>query len=105
MNAEDARNKTRPDKMTTHERESAKEIVRHKQEALNSRVREQLLVSLGKPADLLSVQVRPLWGANLRANVFVGSNITCAKITHSFFLLTDDDGNILKSTPRMMRVY
>jgi hypothetical protein len=101
MNAEDARPKAPQDKMTTRERECAKEIEKHKRETLNSLVREQLISTLGKPADLLSVQVRPLWGTNFRANVFIGANIACAKIIHSYFLVTDDDGNILESTPTM----
>jgi hypothetical protein len=106
MNAEDARNMARQDKMETRrERECANEIERHKQETLNSLVREQLINTLGKPDDLLSVQVRPLWGTNFRANVFVGANVACAKISHSFFLETDDGGNILKSTPTLKRVY
>jgi hypothetical protein len=95
MNAEDARNKARQDKMeTTRERET-----------LNSLVRERVIFALGRPADLLSVQIRPLWGTNFRANVFVGANVACAKIIHSFFLVTDDNGNILKSTPTIKRLY
>jgi hypothetical protein len=95
MNAEDARHKARQDKMeATRDRET-----------LNSRVREQVICALGKPDDLLSVQVRPLWGTNFRANVFVGANVACAKIIHSFFLVTDDNGNILKSTPTIKRLY
>jgi hypothetical protein len=106
MNAEDARQDAKHDKTETRrERECSKEIERHKQDTLNTLVREQLITTLGKPDDLLSVQIRPLWGTNFRANVFVGANVACAKITHSFFLVTDDDGNIVKSTPTMKRVY
>jgi hypothetical protein len=106
MNAEDARPEAKQDKAETkRERECAKEVEKHKQEALNSLVREQMINTLGKPDDLLSVQVRPLWERNFRANVFVGANVACAKIAHSFFLVTDDDGTILKSTPTMKRVY
>lgn len=95
MNAEDARQKVRQDKM---------EATR-KRETLNSLVRAQMICALGKPDDLLSVQVRPLWGTNFRANIFVGANVACAKIIHSFFLVTDDNGNILKSTPTIKRLY
>jgi hypothetical protein len=90
---------------TTRERERANELERHKRETLNSLVREQLISLLGKPADLLSVQIRPLWATYFRANVFVGASVACAKITHSFFLVTDDDGKILKSTPAIKRLY
>jgi hypothetical protein len=90
---------------TTRELERANELQRHKREALSALVREQVMSTLGKPADLLSVQVMPLWGANFRANVFIGDNIACAKIIHSFFLVTDGDGNILDSTPTIKQLY
>ena len=61
--------------------------------------------ALGKPGDLLDVQVRPLWGPHYRVNVFVGANITCARIIHSFFLVTDGNGNVLESTPKIKRQY
>ncbi len=106
MNAEDARNKTRQDKVESARKlDCAIEIEKHKRETLNSLLREQLIGILGKPEDLLTVQVRPLWGMNFRANVFVGASIACAKISHSYFLVTDDDGNILKSTPAIKRLY
>jgi hypothetical protein len=106
MNAEDARYKAKQEKVeSTRKLECANEIEKHKRETLNSLVREQLIGTLGKPDDLLTVQVRPLWATNFRANVFVGASIACAKISHSYFLVTDDDGNILKSTPTIKRLY
>jgi ribosomal protein L19 len=89
----------------TPELEHAKEMERHKREALNSLVREQVIHTLGEPGDLLSVQVRPLWGTNYRVNVFAGVSIACARMTHSFFLVTDGDGNILEATPKIERQY
>jgi hypothetical protein len=88
---------------TTAEAAHAKEIERQERESLNSLVRKQVIQTLGDPGDLLSVQVRPLWGTNYRVNVLVGTNITCATISHSFFLMTDEGGNILESTPKIKR--
>ncbi|MBI3410918.1 MAG: hypothetical protein HY040_21500 [Planctomycetes bacterium] len=90
---------------TTRELERAKEMERHKREALNSLVGEQVIHILGAPGDLLSVQVRPLWGTNYRVNVFVGVAITYARLIHSFFLVTDGEGNILESTPKIVHQY
>ena len=89
----------------TLERERANEVERHERETMNSHVREQVIRALGEPADLLDVQVRPLWGPHYRVNVFVGVNITCARIIHSFFLVTDGNGNVLESTPKIKRQY
>ena len=102
MSTESTRSKVREDKMQmTLELERANEVERHKRETLNSLVREQVIHALGEPGGLLDVQVRPLWGPHYRVNVFVGVNITCARIIHSFFLVTDGNGNVLESTPRL----
>jgi hypothetical protein len=106
MNTENARSKAREDKMQRSvELEHAIAIEKHKRETLNSLVREQVIHTLGKPGELLSVQVRPLWGQHYRVNVLVGVSIACARIIHSFFLLTDCDGNVLESTPKIKRQY
>src|SRR5439155_5711323 len=106
MSTEHTRSRSREDRMqTTLDRDHAKELERHKRETLSSLVREQVIHALGEPSDLLNVQVRPLWGAHYRVNVFVGINDGCAKISHSFFLVTDNDGNILESTPKIKRHY
>jgi hypothetical protein len=89
----------------TSERERANEVERQKRETLNSLVGEQVIHALGEPGNLLRVQVRPLWGPHFRVNVFVGVSITCAKIIHSFFLVTDGNGNVLESTPKIKRQY
>lgn len=74
-----------------------------KQETMKSLLREQLLHALGEPTDLLRVQIRPLWGVRYRANVFTGAGIDVARISYSFFLITDGDGNIVQSTPKLER--
>jgi hypothetical protein len=78
---------------------------RTKQEAQNALVGECVLHGLGKPRDLLQVQVRPVWENTYRVNIFVGAGIASAKIVNSFFVVTDADGKVLESTPRIARRY
>lgn len=72
---------------------------------LHAIIGEQVLHILGQPADLHRVQVRELWEANYRVNVYVGADAGSAKVAHSFFLLTDGEGNIIASTPQITRQY
>jgi hypothetical protein len=104
MSTEKSRSKSRDDSgQPTPERQHALDMEKHGREALTSLVREHVLHVLGEQRVLLAVQVRPLWGMNYRANVFVGVNAASARIIHSFFLVTDGNGNILESTPKMKR--
>jgi len=77
----------------------------HKREMLNALIGEQVLQALGKPRNLLKVQVRPLWDGNYRVNVLVGADAACAKIPHSYFVVTDGDGNVLAATPKIHKQY
>ena len=38
-------------------------------------------------------------------NVFVGTGIASARVAHSYFLLVDDEGNIVASTPEITGQY
>jgi hypothetical protein len=69
--------------------------------AIGARVME----TLGRPGDLQRVQVRPLWEDNYRVNIFVGKDMASVKVAHSFFLVADNDGNIVASTPKIARRY
>ncbi len=69
-----------------------------------ARIEEQVPHALGKPRNLLKVQVRPLWDRNNRVNVFVGVDAACAKIRHSCFVVADGDGNILEATPTIYTI-
>ncbi|HEV3083950.1 MAG TPA: hypothetical protein VGY66_29475 [Gemmataceae bacterium] len=64
-----------------------------------------VLQVLGKPGDLQGVQVRPLWQAHYRVNVLVGADITSVRVAHSFFMVADDEGNVLRSAPEITRQY
>ena len=68
-------------------------------------IRKQIVQALGKPADLLTVQVRPLWDTWYRANVFVGPDVTSARIANSFFLKVDGGANIVESSPKITKLY
>lgn len=61
--------------------------------------------SLGQPGDLHGVQVRKLWANHYRVNILVGENAASAKVAHSYFLMSDSDGNVVESTPAITRLY
>ena len=65
----------------------------------------QVVHTLGTPDDLLKVHVRPLWKDRYRVNVFVGKDATSARVANSYFLVVDDDGNIVTSSPKMAKLY
>ena len=75
------------------------------EKALAARIGNHLLHALGEPGELQRVQVRPLWENHYRANVFVGADAASAKVAHSYFLVTDGDGNVLASSPAITRRY
>jgi len=89
----------------TMQRDLHAALERHKQEALNALISEQVIHTLGEPASLLKVSVRPLWADVYRVNVFVGPDAVSARIANSFFLNVDGDGKIAASTPRITRPY
>jgi hypothetical protein len=65
----------------------------------------QLVQTLGRPAALHRVEVRHLWEKHYRVNVFVGADVSSTRIAHSFFLSTDEDGNIIASAPALTKKY
>jgi hypothetical protein len=74
-------------------------------EAVIDSLRKQVVRSLGKPVDLLSVEVRPVGGERYRVNVVVGKDFASSRIANSFFLTTDAEGNILTSSPKIVPLY
>jgi hypothetical protein len=71
---------------TTEKSDRDDHIDRQTGNKLNHFIAEQVVQSLGSPTDLLKVQVRPLGGDRYRVNVFVGKDVTAARIADSFFL-------------------
>jgi hypothetical protein len=72
---------------------------------LAARIRQQVLQTLGTPTGWHMVQVRPLWDGHYRVNVMIGEGVTNFTIDHSFFLLIDGSGNVIESTPEIVRAY
>ena len=68
-------------------------------------IRASVLKSLGRPANLFRVSVMPLWGNNYRVNVMTGTDASSVCIPDSFFVVADDNGNILQSTPGIRKAY
>ena len=64
-----------------------------------------MLKSLGRPNQLFRVSVINLWDNNYRVNVTTGTDVSSVLIPHSYFVVADDDGNILQSYPGIRKVY
>lgn len=79
------------DKQARQQRKAA--IVRH------------VMDILGQPQDLYRVQVRYLWENHYRVNVLLGADFASLKVGHSYFLVADQEGNVLTSTPQIVRHY
>jgi hypothetical protein len=75
------------------------------QQQANAALGEHVLGALGQPRDLYSVQVRQLWDDHYRVNVLVGTDATTIKVAHSYFLVADQGGAVIASTPRIAKVY
>jgi hypothetical protein len=80
-------------------------IEQDKSNAQDAVIAEQVLHALGRPTDLLQVQVRNLWQKHYRVNILVGPDVASVRIMHSYFLVADSDGNIATSTPAITKKY
>jgi hypothetical protein len=78
---------------------------KHDRQRLSAVIGGHVMNTLGRPPDLHSVQVRPLWEDYYRVNIFVGVDAACVKIANSYFLIADSDGNIITSTPGIKKQY
>ena len=68
-------------------------------------IAKQVMDVLGQLENLQRVQVHMLWEDRFRVNVLVGTDAVSIRVAHSFFLVTDGDGNILVSTPKITKQY
>jgi hypothetical protein len=92
--------------MPTKEKEPKKtEFDKHKRETLEALIREQVMHILGKPVNLLHVQVRSLWENHFRVNVLIGPDVVSGKVANSYFLASDNDGHIVRSIPKITKQY
>jgi hypothetical protein len=77
----------------------------HESEELTALIGNHVLHALGLPGDLRRVQIRRLWENRYRVNVLVGIDVTTTKVAHSFFLVTDGEGNVSATSPAITRQY
>jgi hypothetical protein len=61
--------------------------------------------ALGRPPDLFRVTVVRLWRHHFRVNVQTGTDVTSARIAHSYFLAVDESGQVIASDPAIARQY
>jgi hypothetical protein len=81
------------------------ELLRDVPDTLNHLIGKKVVQSLGTPPDLLSVQVRRVGSDHYRVNIFVGKSFVGGRIADSFFLTADREGNILRSSPEIVKIY
>ena len=74
-------------------------------EALDSRIRDQVIQALGKPSNLRNVQVRMVWDDHYRVNVIVGENAGSVSVANSFLVTTDSEGSLIAATPVITKQY
>lgn len=72
---------------------------------LRATIGEQVLRALGEPSSLHRINVHKLWDDRYRVNVFTGADAASVVLAHSFFLLTDNEGNIISANPKITRQY
>jgi hypothetical protein len=61
--------------------------------------------ALGRPADFFKISVIQLWDDHYRVNVQTGTDVTSLRIAHSFFVASDENGNVVDSVPPITRLY
>jgi hypothetical protein len=60
---------------------------------------------LGTPSRYMNTKVQEVWPNHYRVNVYVGQTGGLVKVAHSFFVTTDSEANILRSSPPIERHY
>jgi hypothetical protein len=90
---------------TTQQPERDRKCNKEDAAGLKARIGALVMHTLGKPDDLRGVQVRHLWGDHFRVNVLTGADLASSRVAHSYFLVADRDGNIVASTPALVRRY
>jgi hypothetical protein len=73
--------------------------------ALRAAIGEHVLRALGRPVDLVRVQVRRLWADRYRVNVLVGADASAVTIAHSFFVVADESGAVQAAEPPLTQRY
>jgi hypothetical protein len=90
---------------TKQQEENHAEGEKQLRQQLQAIIGEQVMQILGQPGGLHRVQVRKLWDDCYRVNVYTGRDAASAIVAHSYFLVTDGQGNIVGATPRITKHY
>ena len=85
--------------------EQHKDTEHDKRETQSALIGEQVIHTLGQPDGLHNVQVRWLWENQYRVNVLIGADAASARIANSYFVKADSDGNIVRSSPKIRKLY
>jgi hypothetical protein len=80
-------------------------IDQHKVDAQVNLISQHVIQALGTPSDLRNVQVRKVWDDHYRVNVLVGVNAGSVKVANSYLVVTDSDGGVIGSTPKIVKQY
>jgi hypothetical protein len=91
--------------ITTRQGDQDRATDRDRSDARNDLIGRHVVRALGSPVDLFQVQVRPVGNEHYRVNVLVGKGVTSVRVADSFFLTADDEGNIVASSPAIVRHY
>ena len=73
-------------------------------DVIAKRVGDNILLGLGRPSNLVHIQVKRLWESAYRVNVLIGVLLD-ATIQHSYFVKTNEEGEIVTTNPRVKRIY
>jgi hypothetical protein len=90
--------------MSTSE-QSDRDLEQQRHNLLAALITKQVIGIIGEPTDLLNVQVHELWEDHYRVNVLVGWDAAAPRFANSYFVVIDEEGNILSTTPSMTRRY
>jgi hypothetical protein len=78
---------------------------KHQNEPVSDVIGRHILGILGRPTDPFRVLVRQLWTNHYRANVFIGLDMSSAKVAHSYFVVVDGEGGIVTADPPIIKRY
>lgn len=74
-------------------------------EQLAAAVCTSVISVLGRPDNMYRISAVKLWGNRYRVNVQTGADPVSTRISHSYFVATDDNGTIIESIPAITRLY
>jgi len=77
----------------------------NEQGALHALIGANVTRTLGLPTGPHKIYVHSLWADRFRVNVMVGPDAVSATVAHSYFVVADPKGNIVTSTPAIVRRY